>query len=398
MDYYNCDKSPITKSIIHRSILRRHLIEEKLVDLEEKCHEMQSSNQSLISAAVAWNTAAVMEGDTCCHSDVIHWRVAGKSVSKKCFCTACVHVSLARCPASCKRFNCLATASRYLDTFDPGSVNRTASYCNEIRSSYQPKYTPYYKIIVSCSGNQPSVSEFDDSHYSFYKNDLHKQDEKIERMVKDFEVQHCQRLNLGLSHSDLNFPESSEGQQHWRSNFTGLSCRTNKTLNFAAIDSVLFPEFAENLGIDLLNAVHSTVGVIIEAQTENIFVLDNKITNFTTINKKVFVEFMKNYTSGSLERFLKSETSTKGHCLNENDTQVICVPEVTGDKFAQVVLDNSKDVVLMYYAPWCGFCSSVAHIFLTVAKFFMDIKEISFARFQSILSIIIYHINFHYFI
>lgn len=95
MDYYNCDNAPFIRSVIHRSILRRHLMEEKLMELEEKCHELTSSSQNIVETA--FNNAKVVEGDTCCHSQNVRWRPSSKGADKKCFCTACVHVSLTKC-------------------------------------------------------------------------------------------------------------------------------------------------------------------------------------------------------------------------------------------------------------------------------------------------------------
>jgi len=165
MDYYNCENSPLIRSIIHRSILRRHLLEERLMELEEKCHEMTEPEKSSIDVMSTMSKRAIMEGDTCCHSQTVRWRPSSKATDKKCFCTSCVHLSLTKCPANCKRFNCLATASRYLSDFDPNSVNNTASYCNEIKASYQPKYTSYYRIHTTCSGTHPSYSELDDRYF-----------------------------------------------------------------------------------------------------------------------------------------------------------------------------------------------------------------------------------------
>lgn len=383
MDYYNCDNTPLIRSVIHRSILRRHLLEEKLMELEEKCHEMV---EPISSPEVSTTKKMVMDGDTCCHSQVVRWRPSNKGSDKKCFCTACVHISLAKCPASCQRFNCLATASRFLNDFDPNSANNSAEFCNQIKSSYEPKYTSYYRIVTTCSGTHPSHNELDEKYFisNVEQNpNSHNFDEKITKMVEDSELQHCHRLNLGLKYSDLNFPDNSEGAQHWRANFTGLSCRANRTLRFAALDSILFPYFAENIGIDVFNETHATVAVIIDSSNENIHVLTNDLSDSQTISKRSFVEFIKNFTTQSLPRFLKSTSipSTSGSCLSDNSGQVVCVPELNSENFNRVVMDSNNDVVVMYYAQWCGFCSTVAHIYLEVARLFSHVNGIVFTRF-----------------
>ncbi|XP_054168129.1 thioredoxin domain-containing protein 11-like [Oppia nitens] len=381
MDYYNCDNSPLIRSIIHRSILRRHLLEEKLMELEEKCHELVQPISTIESTSTK---KQVTNADTCCHSQVVRWRPSSKASDKKCFCTSCIHLSLAKCPSSCQRFNCLATASRYLTDFDPNSANKTATFCNQIKYSYQPKYTSYYKIVTTCSGIHPSLNEIDDNFFIMNSEDNSQTfDDTITKMVENSDLQHCHRLNLGLKYSDVNFPDSADsGNQQWRSNFTGLSCRTNRTLRFAALDSILFPAFAENIGIDIFNQSHATIGVIIDNSNENIHILTNDLSETQTINKRSFVEFIKNFTNKSLPRFLKSSSlpPTSGSCLSDSKERVICVPELSAETFGRVVLDPTKDVVVMYYAQWCGFCSTIAHIYLEVARIFSNIKGIVFTR------------------
>src|SRR5699024_977404 len=115
-------------------------------------------------------------------------------------------------------------------------------------------------------------------------------------------------------------------------NFTGLSCRTNRTLKFFSLDSALYPAFAESLGIDVFNVPHSTVALIIDPSNENVHVLNHEILykevelpNFdsksvvsvpvNSYSKRSFVEFIKNFTEGTLPRFLRSQiVSSSGLC------------------------------------------------------------------------------------
>jgi thiol-disulfide isomerase/thioredoxin len=364
------------------------------MELEEKCHEM---SEQMADTVVTSGSAkrVVTDSDTCCHSQVVRWRPSSKASDKKCFCTSCVHLSLAKCPANCHRFNCLATASRFLTDFDPNDANNTAEYCNQIKSSYQPKYTSYYRIVTTCSGTHPTRSELGDKYFitgNVVDESSYNFDETVAKMVEQSELQHCHRLNLGLKYSDLNFPDSADGQaaQHWRANFTGLSCRANRTLRFAAVDSVLFPAFAENIGIDIFNETHATVAAIVDSANELVHVLANPLSGDSsqTISKRSLVEFVKNFTDRSLPRFLKSASiaTTSGSC-QADDTgaeRVICVPELSSESFARVVLDPDRDVVVMYYAQWCGFCSTIAHIYLEVARLFQDVKGVVFARYPSL--------------
>ena len=385
MDYFNCDNSASIKSLIHRSILRRVGMEETLMELDEKCHELHS-----VDAAA--NLPSARSSESCCFSQTVKWKPSLRSGQKKCFCTACVQMTKSKCPGGCGSFNCLTTASRFLASFDPSSfVNSSANYCNQITTKFQPRYTPYYSIDVACTGLEPEgdTSDFaSGSHPSLRQFSMppSTKDDRVARMINSFESGYCSRLQLGLNYSDLNFPESGEGpgsSQSWRKDFTGLACRTNRTLNFVAMDSILFPTFAEHLGIDVLNETHSTVAVIIEESNENVYLLNHDFSRgsgpSSSLSKRSMYEFIKSYSSNLLPRFLRSQSvSSSPECSGSRDT--ICVPEITSNIFHQVVLNSRKDVILMYYTPWCGFCSSIAHVYLSVANFFRHVDSLVFAR------------------
>lgn len=377
MDYFNCENSAHIKSLIHRSILRRVAMEEMLMELDEKCHELQDVRDRTVLPFAG-------SSESCCFSQPIKWKPSVGSGHKKCFCTACVQLTKSKCPGGCTSFNCLSTASRFLSSFEPTSfVNKSANYCNQIKTKFQPRYTPYYSIDLACTGLEPSS---DPSDFAPFKHlDLHEnsRDDRIRRMISSFEYGYCSRLRLGLNYSDLNFPESGEGpgsSQSWRKDFTGLACRTNRTLNFVAMDSILFPTFAEHLGIDVLNETHSTVAVIIEQSQENVYLLSNSLlskSSSPSLSKRAIYEFIKNYSSNTLPRFVRSQSvSSSSDCSKAS----ICVPEISSNSFEQIVLNPRKDVILMYYTPWCGFCSSIAHFYLSVAHFFRHVDSLIFAR------------------
>ena len=398
MDYYNCDNSPIVQSLIHRSILKRKAREEKLIELEERCHEIFETNSSEKNE-FPWNLADNKQKDTCCHSKIVIWKPYHRTYVKKCYCTACLEIT-SKCP-SCSQFDCLDSASKYLDYFDPVDTNQNATFCNEIKATVEPSYNPNLKITVTCSGKLPSTNEA-----RFFSNNLNDflsssqidlsessqwpiNDEKIENMINNLDKDLCSKLWFELSYSGFNFPNSgreSNLSQNWRQGFTVLGCSANKTLDFIAIDSILFPSFAQSLGLDVLKETYSTVAFIIETGNENVYLLNHKIASQLSpsmvISKQSVYQFIKNYTQNSLTRFLKSSLNLSHFhsCSNQSDHLTFCIQELTSANFKQTVLTSSKDVVVMYYTNWCGFCESVSHIYLSVSRLFKDIDSIVFTR------------------
>ncbi|CAM1303387.1 Uncharacterised protein PB.4097, partial [Pycnogonum litorale] len=151
---------------------------------------------------------------------------------------------------------------------------------------------------------------------------------------------------------------------------SGLGCETNKSLNVLALDSYSYGGFANNLGLNLSSLMHRTAAVILSMKDEMQYVL-RKVTAST------LVKFLVNFTDSSLSRYRRS--SSKTTCDSSGEREV-CIEEVTTENFSSVVLDDQKDVVLMYYSNWCGFCAGVAHIFLSAASYFNVSSNIVFAR------------------
>ncbi|KAJ0245886.1 Protein disulfide isomerase-like 1-4 [Hirschfeldia incana] len=61
--------------------------------------------------------------------------------------------------------------------------------------------------------------------------------------------------------------------------------------------------------------------------------------------------------------------------MNDGDVKV-----VVGDNFDKIVLDESKDVLLEVYAPWCGHCQALEPMYNKLAKHLRSIDSIVIAR------------------
>ena len=68
------------------------------------------------------------------------------------------------------------------------------------------------------------------------------------------------------------------------------------------------------------------------------------------INEESLMKFVSDWESGKLAPFMRSEQE-----ILENDGEVF---NLIGKKYKQDVLDNDKDVVIYFYAPWCEKCKN----------------------------------------
>merc|ERR1712039_142962 len=66
-------------------------------------------------------------------------------------------------------------------------------------------------------------------------------------------------------------------------------------------------------------------------------------------------EFVTEFDEGKLKPYIKSEPIPA-----ENDGPVKIV---VGENFNEIVKDPTKDVLIEFYAPWCGHCKKLAPIY-----------------------------------
>ncbi|XP_039511260.1 thioredoxin domain-containing protein 11 isoform X2 [Pimephales promelas] len=144
---------------------------------------------------------------------------------------------------------------------------------------------------------------------------------------------------------------------------TGLQCRTNKTLRFYMLDAALHRTLAQRLGA----TNHSGRPFI------------------TIINLRDETHYVLNHTD-SLEDFIQnfsiSFSPLHRHLVGDKQHQHTqsLIQEVTSDSFLETVMDSQRDVLLLYYSPWCGFCSLLNHVFLQLARLVQGNGALTVAR------------------
>ncbi|XP_022092601.1 thioredoxin domain-containing protein 11-like [Acanthaster planci] len=194
----------------------------------------------------------------------------------------------------------------------------------------------------------------------------------------------CQESSRGTKTSNANSNQNSHCRRTLESKenvfhpylgpFTGLGCRTNRTVNFFAMRSEYFWQFAEQLGASARSGFQApgkrTAIVLLDIEAEQQHLLAGEITASAIKN------FIFNYTTSNLTRHLRSANAPSA-CSQMTG---VCVQEVVSSTFEELVLDSTKDVLLLYYAPWCGFCSRTHHLYLMLAKVFQHSTNLLISR------------------
>jgi protein disulfide-isomerase A1 len=86
-------------------------------------------------------------------------------------------------------------------------------------------------------------------------------------------------------------------------------------------------------------------------------------------------QFLDDVLSGAIKPHLKSEPVP-----TQDDTGVTVI---VGTEFESIVKDTTKDVLVKYYAPWCGHCKKLAPIWEELGAAFKDNANLVIAKMDS---------------
>lgn len=115
-------------------------------------------------------------------------------------------------------------------------------------------------------------------------------------------------------------------------------------INFATIDAVAFGAHAQNLNLE-----QKWPAFAIQDTTNG---AKYPLSQDLEITESGLKEFVEDYVAGKIEPSIKSEPIPE-----KNDGPVTVV---VAHSYDDLVINNDKDVLLEFYAPWCGHCKNLA--------------------------------------
>jgi protein disulfide-isomerase A1 len=115
-----------------------------------------------------------------------------------------------------------------------------------------------------------------------------------------------------------------------------------------------------------------TLRILDPADNMKKFAFPHNTQDLSIDNLKAFINDFK---AKKLQPFLKSEEIP----ADNSDPLKILV----GKNFQQVVLDSNDDVLVKYYAPWCGHCKKLAPTWEQLAAEFKDVPGLVIAKFDA---------------
>ncbi|KAG7210429.1 hypothetical protein KM043_011961 [Ampulex compressa] len=359
LHYNNCKNNVRAKDIIRDLESNRHTAVAQHSEKSKLCTKLLSESRSQLNESTISVSIQQWINDSCCANVVMN---------KCALCKKKVTNFMEKETSICTLVSDkLEQVCRGVDIFKlPITEDKKEKYefcCNKghvtIKLQEHQKFTSLkYKTSILTGENDPRSAN--SVRRAFIKDD-------------------CRKWLTGNNYHQPVFPRDSIKDPNI--NLTDSICKINKTLALIAIDSLHYFHFAEGLGIDVLKRTDKTAVVILDAAAESQYVMQH---NFSRHN---LLRFINNYTQGLLQRTLRSNNSKRyaqkimepENC-KKNGRDKICIPELTTETFLNTILDQTKDVVVMYHSPYCGFCSAISFVYLTVAHYFSEMDHLRFVR------------------
>jgi protein disulfide-isomerase A1 len=162
-------------------------------------------------------------------------------------------------------------------------------------------------------------------------------------------------------------PESADATKAILGEISTAAKEFKGKLSVVKLDGHRWGEHAKHFGLS-----GSLPGIVIEDRESNknyVFAEDQTVT--AAALSKHFGAFL----AGELKATMKSQAEPTD---NNGPVKVI-----VGTTFEQIALDDTKDVLVEFYAPWCGHCKTLAPKYETLGEQFASDSNIVIAKVDS---------------
>ncbi|XP_019934921.2 protein disulfide-isomerase A3 [Paralichthys olivaceus] len=200
-------------------------------------------------------------------------------------------------------------------------------------------------------------NKFEDSSVKFTEDTF--TSNKIKRFIQDNIFGICPHMtddnkdqlkgkDLLVAYYDVDYDKNPKGSNYWRNRVMKVAksfLDQGKKLNFAVANKNMFGQDVSEFGLD--GSSGELPLVAIRTSKGDKFVMKEEFSR----DGKALQAFLQSYFDGTLKRYLKSEP------IPENNDGPVKV--LVAENFDSIVNDDSKDVLIEFYAPWCGHCKTL---------------------------------------
>ncbi|XP_012062004.1 PREDICTED: protein disulfide-isomerase A3 [Atta cephalotes] len=170
---------------------------------------------------------------------------------------------------------------------------------------------------------------------------------------------------LVIAYYNVDYVKNAKGTNYWRNRILKVA-KDFPAYSFAISSKDDFQHELNDFGIDYAKGDKP---VILARDDKNQkFVLKDEFSVDT------FEAFLKDLQAGALEPYLKSEPIPDSNTGN--------VKVGVAKNFDEVVVNNGKDTLIEFYAPWCGHCKKLAPVFDELGDKLVD-EDIEIVKFDA---------------
>uniref|UniRef100_A0A8C8C330 protein disulfide-isomerase n=1 Tax=Oncorhynchus tshawytscha TaxID=74940 RepID=A0A8C8C330_ONCTS len=154
--------------------------------------------------------------------------------------------------------------------------------------------------------------------------------------------------DLLTAYYDLDYLQNPKGTNYWRNRVMKVGSQfASQGLSFAVANRKDFvDELEEEFGLGASDGGDLPF-VTIRTQQGFKYTMREEFTR----DGKSLERFLEDYFAGRLKRYIKSEPIPE---KNKGPVKV-----VVAESFEEIVNEPEKDVLIEFYAPWCGHCKSL---------------------------------------
>ncbi|XP_029870129.1 protein disulfide-isomerase A3 [Aquila chrysaetos chrysaetos] len=157
-----------------------------------------------------------------------------------------------------------------------------------------------------------------------------------------------QGKDLLVAYYDVDYEKNAKGSNYWRNRVMMIAKKfldAGHKLSFAVASRKTFGHELSEFGLD--SSVGEAPVVAIRTAKGDKYVMQEEFSR----DGKALERFLQDYFDGNLKKYLKSEPVPES---NDGPVKV-----VVAENFDEIVNAEDKDVLIEFYAPWCGHCKNL---------------------------------------